>query len=345
MTTEDLRFVFATSEMPPPSPIDALVGRRAELAALAGSLRSGGDRLVTITGLGGVGKTRLALEVAVALHDMDGLAVLWSSPDPLHPTSVRAAAQLGAVLRSGLDALRGHGAGELAEIIADQPALVVLDSWTAHRPELALALLQDCPRVRVLITAADPLRLPGERVVPLGPLAVPHRHTGPAEVARVPSVELLIRYARQSRPGFRLTDANLHAVAGLARGTDGIPAVLASVAQWLAVYEPDALCDQVNDDPFGFFDGLRDRITARLDALDGAERVLLERLSLLDSAWSVTDAVTATGLPPSTCARLVRGLLVSGVVRPASAQGRSRFGVLSLVRSLSCAQPAGVGAA
>ncbi|KOV80129.1 hypothetical protein ADL03_34840 [Nocardia sp. NRRL S-836] len=345
-TTDDLRFVFATSALPPPSPIDALVGRRAELAALAGSLRGGGDRLVTIAGLSGVGKTRLALEVAVALHDMDGLAVLWSSPDSLHPTSVRASAQLGAALRAGLDALRGHGAGTLAEVIADQPALVVLDAWSAHRPELVLALLNDCPRVRVLITAPDPLRLPGERVFPLGPLTVPsRRQTDPAELARVPSVELLTRYARQVRPGFRLTDANLPAVTGLARGADGIPAVLASVAQWLAVYEPEALCEQMNDDPFGFFEGLRERITARLDTLDGAERLLLERLSVLDSAWSVTDAVSATGLPPSTCARLVRALLVTGLVRPASAEGRSRFGVLSLVRSLRCAEPATVGAA
>ncbi|ANZ35380.1 hypothetical protein BBK82_04030 [Lentzea guizhouensis] len=346
VSRDDLRFVFATSALPPPSPFDALVGRRAELASLAGSLRSGGDRLVTVTGLSGIGKTRLALEVAFALHDMDGTAVLWSSPDTLYPTSVRAPEQLASTLRSGLEGLRAAGTDGLAEVIADQPALLVLDDCRSLRSDRVLALLSDCPRVRVLVTAPDPVGLPGERVVPLGPLTVPgRRHTDPDVLARVPSVELLVRYARQVHPGFRLTDANLPAVTGLARGADGIPAVLASVAQWLAVYEPEALCEQVDDDPFGFVDGLRDRITDRLDTLDGPERLLLERLSGLKSAWSVTDAVTVTGLPPSTCARLVRALLVTGVVRPASAEGRSRFGVLSLVRSLTCARPAAVGAA
>lgn len=345
VTSDDLRYAFSTTPMPPPSPFDALVGRRQELAALAATLRGSGDRLVTVTGLSGVGKTRLALEVAVALHDMEGLAVLWSSPDRLHPTAPRAPEQLATAIRSGLDGLRGTGSGDLAEVIADQPALVVLDGCSEHRPDLVLGLLNDCPQVRILITG-DPLGVPGERVFPLSPLPVPDRwNTDPIAVARVPSVELLTRYARQVRPGFRLTDDNLPAVTGLARGSDGIPAVLASVAQWLAVYEPEALCEQVNDDPFGFVDGLRERITDRLGVLDGAERGLLERLSRLPRAWTVTDAVRVSGMPVTTCARLVRALLAVGVVRPASAEGRSRFGVLSLVRSLRCERLTGVGAA
>ena len=351
-TRDDLKLAFESAPLAPPSPIDALIGRHAEVAALTASLRMGSQRLVTITGIGGVGKTRLVLEVAGRLHEADGVAVLWASSDSLYPTEPRASEQLSSVLRSGIDGLLGStegGCAELDGVIVGHPTLLVLDGQRANRLRVdrIMTLLRDCAGMRVVITSSGPLDLHGERVFPLAPLAVPE-HARAADLAglvRVPSVELLTRYVRQVRPGFRLTDENAHAVVELARWADGIPAALEAVASWFTVYEPAALCEQVDADPFAFIEGLRERLDERLGALAGGERFLLGRLSDLERTWTVAEAATASGLPPTACARSVRKLLAQGVVRPAGSADRSRFRVLNLVRCLRSGRPVGVGAA
>lgn len=351
-TRDDLKLAFESAPLAPPSPIDALIGRRAEIAALTGSLCAGSQRLVTITGIGGVGKTRLALEVAGRLHETSGFAVLWASSDSLYPTAPRASEQLSTVLRSGLDGLLGStdlGCAELDGVIVGHPTLLVLDGQRADllRADRILALLRDCAGMRVVITSSGPLGLHGERVFPLAPLAVPEHPQAkdPAGLAQVPSIELLTRYVRQVRPGFRLTGENAHAVVELARWADGIPAALEAVASWFTVYEPGALCEQVDADPFAFIEGLRERLDERLGALAGGERFLLGRLVDLERTWSVADAAAVSGLPPTACARSVRRLLAQGMVRPAGSADRSRFRVLNLVRCLRSGQPVGVGAA
>ncbi|MFI9379969.1 AAA family ATPase [Kutzneria sp. NPDC052558] len=122
----------------PPAPLHGLVGRRTELRALTDLLVAGDQRLVTVTGVGGVGKSRLAAEVATAVHTEFGWPVLWpSEPD-----------------------------AEFA--IADQPTLLVLDGEWRDQP--VTALLHRFPALRVVITSRTPTGIAGERVFPLGPL-------------------------------------------------------------------------------------------------------------------------------------------------------------------------------
>jgi transcriptional regulator with XRE-family HTH domain len=351
-TTDELRHIYRSDPIGAPAPTDALVGRRAEIAVLAGSLAARSQRLMTVTGLAGVGKTRLALEVAGVLHGSDRIAVLWASAGSSYPTLSGAQPghrQLATAIRTGLDGLLATSdgrPGRLGALVTAHPTLVVLDGYGTNdvRADRIMELLRDCGGVRVLLTSEAPHGLSGEQVFPLAPLALPeHRYEqGPAGLAMVASVRLLTRHIRQVRPEFVLTASNSRAVAALCHCADGIPGALEAVASWFAVYEPGVLRDYVEADPFDFLatlpagnggTGLRERLRRTIDALDPAERSLLGRLAGLDEAWSVADAVAMTGLRPARCARLVRRLLVQGVVRTDGGPGR-RFRVLNLVRYL-----------
>ncbi|RSM48739.1 XRE family transcriptional regulator [Amycolatopsis balhimycina DSM 5908] len=308
---------------PPPTPLNALLGRDEEVTAVRELLAAGSHRLVTITGLGGVGKSRLAQEVAVGVHESGGVVVLWSS----------AGGREQPLLGTG-------GPGELAVLIGDRPALLVLDGHEPDRVRLddLAVLLRECRGLRILATAAAPFGLPGERVFPLTPLAVPEPGSSdPATLAAVPSVRLLVREVRQVRPGFTLDRTTAADVAALCRRLDGIPAALEAAACWFLVYEPAAVLEHVRTDPFALtadhLPGLRDTLDSAVRGLDAAEVSLLARLTGLDAGWSVGDVAGLTGIPAAAGARFVRRLVLHGLVRPAG-QDRTRFRTLDLVNAL-----------
>ncbi|GAA2687669.1 helix-turn-helix domain-containing protein [Actinosynnema pretiosum] len=314
----------------PPSPLDALLGREAEVGALASSLRTGAQRLVTVTGLGGVGKTRLALGVAGVLHGAEGFSVLWHSTDPRYPAGAGPSWP-----ERLLDRARPAGAG--------RATLLVLDGGRAGA-ERVLPALRDCRDLRVLITASGPLGLPGERVFPLAPLAVPERGaTGAEAVSRLPSVALLACHARRVRPDFRVVEANAEAVAALVGWADGVPSALEALASWFALYEPEELRGHVAQDPVAFLGGTAGAVRRALGGLGAGVRALLPALVGLGRDWSVADAARASGLAGTACAGLLRGLLAAGVLRPTPNAPTARLRVPILVRHL-CAPLAEVEA-
>ncbi|HMA47490.1 MAG TPA: AAA family ATPase [Frankiaceae bacterium] len=207
----------------PPVYLTRFLGRRDEVGQSTRLLRE--TRLLTLTGPGGCGKTRLAAELAVAAEAWAG-GVWWvdlaSLSDPAHTPST-VAAVLG---------VRDAPARPLPEVLADwlrdRPGLLVLDNCehlTAAYARTADTLLRACPQLRVLATSREPLDVAGEVARPVPPLSVPdpERLPSTAELVAYDAVALLVDRARAVNPRFEVADRNAAAVAGLCVRLDGLP--------------------------------------------------------------------------------------------------------------------------
>ncbi|GAA3040691.1 helix-turn-helix domain-containing protein [Kitasatospora albolonga] len=266
----------------PPDP--ALIGREAELAALLGLLREGGRRLVTVTGLPGVGKTRLASAAADRLH------------------------------RSGWTV---NGA------LAAPDALLLVDCLQDGPP--IAELLARHPGLRVLTTAAAPLRLPGERVLPLAPLPAPRPAPGadPADLLRQDAVRLFLARLQHVRPGHRLDPAEAATVAELCRRLDGLPAAIEHAAEWCLIQPPRRLLLWARQSPLEPADSpaagpvLRAALHQSIGELAYAERELLRHLAGpgRGPGRSFEQLLARTRTPAAELATAVHALLVRGLVR------------------------------
>ena len=195
---------------PLPAPLTSLVGREREVSALISLVTGVSQRLVTVTGPGGIGKTRLALEVGVrARQDFaDGVAFIDLTP-------LRDVAQVVPTIAAALGVRERLGqslADTLASVLESRQMLLLLDNCEQvldAAPDIA-ALLATCPQLSVLATSRAPLQIRGEREFPLLPLALPvnDRSASPEQLERVPAAALFIERAEAIHPGFALTKAN-----------------------------------------------------------------------------------------------------------------------------------------
>ncbi len=231
---------------PPPSPATPLLGREATLDAAASRLQ-GGARLLTITGYGGTGKTRFAIELYRRLApEYPGGAAFVSL------ASITAAAEVLPAVAIALDIVEAHGRSALdalATVIGDRPVLLVLDNLEqvlAAAPEIA-ALVSRCPALQVIATSRAPLKIGAESEFALPPLELPAGETTSlAALAACPSVTLLLQRAEKVKPGFALTAANAAAVAEICRRLDGLPLAIELAAARLRILEPAALLTRLD---------------------------------------------------------------------------------------------------
>lgn len=200
----------------------ALVGRQVDSERLAALLQA--HRLVTLTGLGGVGKTRLALAVAAGLQASDGVWLLrldaLADGAPLL-AAIAQTLRLGATARADADALARALAGMQLQLVLDN-AEHVADAVAAALPPLLAA----APGLRVLVTSQLPLRLVGEQVMPLAPLALPAPAAPAPDPAAYAAAQLLCDSVRRWIPQYRPTAAEHADIAEICRALDGMPLAL-----------------------------------------------------------------------------------------------------------------------
>jgi transcriptional regulator with XRE-family HTH domain len=342
----------------PPAALRPLIGRAAEVEALTGLLGASHARQLTLVGLPGVGKTRLAQEVALHLHSRDRLPVLWVPMDrDAERTGGSGSADAASTMTGWVRELvrGGDTHDELADVIGGRPALVVLDGLegapSALRP--VTELLQSCSRLTVLATTCRPVPTPTSRLLTVAPLPVPGAdRTGGAELRPTehPAVELMLSHAAHIRPDLLPTESVISVLAQICRHLDGIPGWLETAASWLLLHSPEQVLDLARTSPLLLADPLTEAVPATAEACYG-ERVrhalaelspraeaLLDALAALPEPWTVEAAARAAGLPFAEVARDVHALLVRGLVRqvPAAGSGTSvGFALLNLVRSVT----------
>jgi predicted ATPase/DNA-binding XRE family transcriptional regulator len=239
------------SGVPLPVALTALVGRDADVETLQQWLDEPLARLITIVGPGGVGKTRLALEIAHLVADERtrrvGFVQLAAIRDPAFVASAIAEA-LGL-----LEATAADLPHRVCAVCDDQhPMLLVLDNCehVLDAAPLVVDLLTSAPSLRLLATSRAPLRLRGERLYTLGPLDlhVDAEALSPDDLAQIPALHFFIERVRGARPDFRLTSMNAPAMVAICRRLDALPLALELAAPWIKVLTPQGLLRRLEQD-------------------------------------------------------------------------------------------------
>ena len=303
-----------------PAELTPLVGRSGDVAAVHALLRSPGVRLVTLTGTGGVGKTRLALAVARAVRDehAHGVAVVHLAVVEhealILPTIGRAL---------GLHAVEGSDETVLAAL-RGRDLLLVLDNLEQLRGAgvVVARLLEECGGVVVLATSRAALRVRGESEYAVQPLALPTGGGGMLEVEAAPASRLLLSRARAVSPGFASRPEDAAVVAALSRRLSGIPLAIELAAARARLLSPRLLLDRLDDalDREGAAD-LPERqrtMRATLDwsyrLLTEPERALYRRLAVFTGGASI-DAVEAVAGDLPDALSLLERLVEHSLVR------------------------------
>jgi predicted ATPase/DNA-binding CsgD family transcriptional regulator/DNA-binding XRE family transcriptional regulator len=282
----------------------ALIGRELELAAIHQRLLAAEVRMLTLTGPGGIGKTRLALQAARGLTDAFEHGVFFVDLTPLRDPALvisNVAQELG---------VRDSGPSSLLEsvqhFLRERRVLLVLDNFE-HVADAAAQvgdLLAACPGLRVLATSREPLRLSWEHVLLVPPLASPDsRHPiSPNLLADVPSVALFIQRAQAARLDFRMTQENARAIAEICVYLDGLPLGIELAAARTRLLSPQMMAARLRTQPELLASGARDRperhrtlraaITWSFQLLTSAERSLFRRLAVFAGGFTLEAAET-----------------------------------------------------
>ncbi|MFE4455873.1 ATP-binding protein [Nocardia tengchongensis] len=328
-----------------PTPLSSFVGRHADLAKIQQLFQT--YRFVTITGPGGAGKSRLALEVALARSDdfVDGcwLVELASITDPaLVPQAIA-----GAV---GVPEHRERSRTDsLAVRLEASAALIVLDNCEHVVESVAnvvTALLERCGRLRILATSRELVEIPGEGVLRVGGLALPSATSDPdlAVVTGAESVALFFERARAVQPNLTITAATAVGAARICRYLDGLPLAIELAASRAASLDVEQIAAHM-DDQFGLLtSGNRAAIrhhrtlVATMDwsyrLLSPAERRLFDRLAIFAGSFGIEE-VDGVGcaLSDGDRAGLLGGLVAKSLVSFDPAAGPAPYRLLETVKS------------
>ncbi len=294
---------------PIPRPLTPLVGRALETEATLAFLANPDLRLLTLTGPGGVGKTRLALRTASLVTEHADWAVVF-----VNLSSVRDASLVRSAIAQALGVPVGDQSTLLSRLvttIGDSQLLLVLDNFEHVISEavVVVELLSHCPRVKALVTSRMPLHVQGEQefsVPPLDP-PVPGAVIDVQLLASNEAVALFVQRARAATPSFTLNDKNAGIVAEICARLDGLPLALELAAARIKIFSVDSLLKRLND-RLGVLTGgprdlpsrqrtMRDAIRWSYDLLAPDEQVVFRRLAIFSGSFSLGAATDIVDFP------------------------------------------------
>jgi predicted ATPase/DNA-binding CsgD family transcriptional regulator len=331
-----------------------LLGRERERTEISQLLRSPSVRVLTLTGPGGVGKTRVGLQVALDLGPEFGdgacFVPLGTITDP---------ASVGHAIAEKLD-VRERGDQPLLEglqsFLWSRRLLLLLDNFEHLLPAASLVanLLAECPLLKVLVTSRASLRISGEHEYAVSPLELPAAELGDDHqaIATSPAVELFVRRAQTSRPDFQLTDQNARAVAQICACVDALPLAIELAAVWIKLLSPEELLERL-DKPLELLTHgprdlparqreLRSTIGWSYQLLDAGPRRLLRGLGVFSGGCSIEQAEEVLGRGEESSMGALDGLasLVDhGLARRTPAtDGRTRVVTLETIREFAVAE-------
>jgi predicted ATPase/DNA-binding CsgD family transcriptional regulator len=323
-----------------PAALTSFVGRQSEIGTVAAQLDR--TRLLTLTGSGGIGKTRLAIEVAQAVRDRYPggvwLVELGALADPELVTQSIAA----------VFGVRQAGPRPIMELLLDalssDPVLLLLDNCEHLLDACAAsceALLRARPRLGVLATSREPLRIPGEVVWRVPPLTLPDRPSATDGEA----IRLFVDRARAVQPSFSLSSANSPATSEICRNLDGIPLAIELAAAWVKTLSVQEIAARL-DDRFHLLTGggrtalprqqtLKGTLDWSYGLLSDGERLLLRRLSVFEGGWTVEAAESVCagdGLLQQRVLGALAGLVDKSLIIADSESTPARYRILETTR-------------
>jgi predicted ATPase len=334
-----------------PATSTSLIGRDEAIEEVRRLIERPETRLVTLTGPGGIGKTRLAIAAVERVGDRYPPGPVYvplasvAKPDLLLANIASAVGADLARSRSPLDAL--------VEQFGDTPVLLVLDSMervVAAAPDLD-ELLARCPGVRILATSRTALRLRAENEYPVSALSLPSapRDLTTEQLASSPAIELFVDRARAVRPDFALTEENAQAVAEICRRLEGLPLAIELAAARTRLLEPAALLarfesslDALGTGPVDLPERqrtLRATVDWSVGLLDEAERSMLSTLAVFIDGWTIEAAAHVGDVDGDRALDLLEALATQSLVQVDASTSAPRFRMLETIREFIADQP------
>jgi len=328
-----------------PIQLTSFIGRTQEMSEISRLLSE--QRLVTLIGPGGSGKTRLAIQVAAEVADDFPGGVFFVALGPISDPRLVAATVAQAL---SLAETAGHSIVDtLKDYLQKKSVLLVLDNFEqviAAAP-LAAELLAACAQLKILATSREGLRVSGEHFYPVPPLPLPNlaQLPPPELLARNATVELFVQRAQAVKPGFAITRDTAPAVAEICHRLEGLPLAIELAAARVKLLPPRAMLARL-DDRLGFLTGggrdlparqqtLRNAIAWSYDLLSESEQILFRRLSVFVGGCTLEAAEAVAGFAPIRVSllELLGSLLDKSLLRQVEgADGEPRFVMLEMLR-------------
>lgn len=325
-----------------PKPLTDFVGRSAELSAGLEILQA--HRLLTLTGPGGTGKTRLSLEIAYRAEPKfaDGAYFVGLAPLTDHhliPASILEA--LGLETAGGLEP-RDH----VIRYLAEREVLMVLDNFE-HLPEGAsfvAEMLASSPRLKVIASSRAPLKVGGEWELPVPPMGTPDEGLDLASAAETDGVRLFASRAESVRPGFQVAQDNVAAVAGIVRALDGLPLAIELAASRMRILTPKSILERLGNQLLASQSAdlperqqtMINTIGWSYDLLDAPHQRLFEQLAVFSGTFGLEEAEAVCRSEADVLDGMTE-LIEQSLLRQSETRGSPRFRMLTVIREFAYA--------